>query len=90
MNPPFTPAPAPQAPVPSHMAKAILTTLFCCLPFGIVAIVKASKVDSLLAAGRRDEAIQASKEANNWGNWSILVSLILGVVYVLFVAVAAR
>ena len=89
MKPPFTPAPAPQPPVPSHMAKAILTTLFCCLPFGIVAIVKASKVDSLLAAGRRDEAIQASKEADNWGNWSILASLILGVVYALSFAVAA-
>lgn len=71
------------------MAKAILTTLFCCLPFGIVAIVKASKVDSLLAAGRRDEAIQASKEADNWGNWSILASLILCVVYALSFAVAA-
>lgn len=71
------------------MAKAILTTLFCCLPLGIVAIVKASKVDSLLAAGRRDEAIQASKEADNWGNWSILASLILGVVYALSFAVAA-
>ena len=71
------------------MAKAILTTLFCCLPFGIVAIVKASKVDSLLAAGRRDEAIQASKEADNWGNWSMLASLILGVVYALSFAVAA-
>ena len=71
------------------MAKAILTTLFCCLPFGIVAIVKASKVDSLLAAGRRDEAIQASKEADNWGNWSILASLILGVVYALSFAVSA-
>ena len=89
MNPPFTPAPAPQPPVPSHMAKAILTTLFCCLPFGIVAIVKASKVDSLLAAGLRDEAIQASKEADNWGNWSMLASLIIGVVCVLIRAVAS-
>ena len=89
MNPPFTPAPAPQAPVPSHMAKAILTTLFCCLPFGIVAIVKASKVDSLLAAGLRDEAIQASKEADNWGNWSMLASLIIGVVCALIRSVAS-
>lgn len=71
------------------MAKAILTTLFCCLPFGIVAIVKASKVDSLLAAGLRDEAIQASKEADNWGNWSMLASLIIGVVCVLIRAVAS-
>lgn len=71
------------------MVKAILTTLFCFLPFGIVAIVKASKVDSLLAADRRDEAIQASKEADNWGNWPILASLILCVVYALFAVVAA-
>ena len=37
--------------IPNHMVWAILTTLFCCLPFGIVSIVHAARVDSLSAAG---------------------------------------
>ena len=31
----------------SHLALAILVTIFCCLPFGIVSIVKASQVSGL-------------------------------------------
>ena len=36
----------------SNLVWAILTTLICCLPFGVVAIVKACKVDSLWANGQ--------------------------------------
>ena len=32
--------------IASHIAPAILCTLFCCLPFGIVAIVYAAQVNS--------------------------------------------
>ena len=31
----------------NNMALAIITTVCCCLPFGIVAIIKANSVDSL-------------------------------------------
>ena len=31
--------------IPNNMVWAILTTLFCCLPFGIVSIVYAAQVD---------------------------------------------
>ena len=51
----FNPDPSrSQTPVPppsSHLALAILTTVFCCLPLGIVSIVYASKVDSLYSVG---------------------------------------
>ena len=46
---------APPMP-PTHLAEAILATLLCCLPFGIVAIVKASNVSGAYHAGRYDEA----------------------------------
>lgn len=39
---------------------AILTTVLCCLPFGIVSIVYASKVDSEWALGHYDEAEDAA------------------------------
>ena len=35
----------------NYLVWAILSTVFCCLPLGIVAIVKASKVDALWAQG---------------------------------------
>ena len=37
--------------IPNHLVWAILTTLFCCLPLGVVSIVYASQVDGRRAAG---------------------------------------
>jgi hypothetical protein len=67
--------------IPSHMTKAVLTTLFCCLPLGIVAIVKASGVSSALRHGNYQEARQLSSEAETWANRSIGIGLVLGVIY---------
>lgn len=52
--------------IPSHMVWAILTTLFCCLPFGIVSIIFAAKVDGLQASGDIAGAQQASDKAKLW------------------------
>ena len=48
------------------MAPAILTTLFCCLPLGIVAIVFAAQVGGKLKAGDYDGARDASRKAKIW------------------------
>ena len=37
--------------IPNHLVWSILSTLFCCLPLGIVSIVYASQVDGKRAAG---------------------------------------
>ena len=37
--------------VPNNLVWAILSTLFCCLPAGIVSIVYAAQVNGKLAAG---------------------------------------
>lgn len=52
--------------VSSHMVEAILVTLFCCLPFGIVSIIYASKVNARLAMGDVEGAKAASRSANRW------------------------
>jgi hypothetical protein len=52
--------------IPSYLAQSILVTIFCCVPFGIVAIVYAARVSSLLAAGDYDGALTASKNAKTW------------------------
>ena len=38
--------------VPNYLVQSILVTLFCCLPFGIVAIVYAAQVNGKLQARR--------------------------------------
>lgn len=63
------------------MAFAILTTLFCCLLFGVVSIVKASQVNGLWAQGRYTEAQQSSDSAKKWALWSLIAGIIVIVIY---------
>ena len=82
---PETPAPVPQRPVPNYLVQAILVTIFCCLPFGIVAIVYAAQVNSKLAAGDYNGAMASSNSAKIW-TW---VSFGLGLAGVLIYAIIA-
>ena len=52
--------------VPNHLVWAILVTIFCCLPFGIVSIVYAAQVNTKLSAGDIDGARLASQNAKTW------------------------
>lgn len=63
---PASGAPIPPGTVPNHLVGAILATVCCCMPCGIVAIVNAAKVDGLLARGDLAGARAASKSANTW------------------------
>ena len=65
----------------SYLVWAILTTLFCCLPFGIVSIVQAAKVDSLWTAGDYAGAQAASASAKKWAIIAACVGVALGVLY---------
>jgi hypothetical protein len=56
----------PPRGVPNYLVQAILCTLFCCLPFGIVAIVFAAQVDARLAAGDCAGAVNSSNQARMW------------------------
>ncbi|GAA1507245.1 hypothetical protein GCM10009740_41010 [Terrabacter terrae] len=54
------------APPPNRLALAILCTIMCFTPFGIVAIVKATSVRSKWAMGQFDEAYRASRSVKTW------------------------
>ena len=70
-------------PMPdTYMVWAILATLLCCLPFGIVSIVKASQVSSLYYQGNYAEARAASRAARNWAIASAVSSGAIVLVYV--------
>lgn len=79
--------PTRPAHIPNYLVQAILVTIFCCLPFGIVSIVYAAQVNSKLAAGDVSGAMQASKDARTWAWVSFGVALGLIGVYLIAVAV---
>jgi hypothetical protein len=74
--------PTPPASVPNYLVQAILVTLFCCLPFGIPAIVYAAQVNGKLAAGDIAGALNASKNAKMWSWIAFGLGLTVIVLYV--------
>jgi hypothetical protein len=58
--------PPPAVSVPNYLAQAILTTICCCLPFGIVGIVYAAQVNTKVAAGDYAGALDSSRKAKLW------------------------
>jgi hypothetical protein len=72
----------------SYLALAIISTILCCLPTGIVSIIYATKVNSAYEDGNYDEAIKASKNAKTWGLISIGAAFLGLIIYVLFFGLA--
>ncbi len=76
----------------NYLPWAILSTLFCCMPFGIVAIVYSARVDSEWNAGRYESAIDAAASAKKWTWVSVGIfaaAALLYVIFLVFVAVFA-
>jgi hypothetical protein len=72
-------------PPPNNLVWAILTTLFCCLPAGVVSIVYAAQVNSKWAQGDVAGAQKASQNARTWA----IVSAVAGaVVYILVIIIS--
>ena len=74
--------------VPNYLVQAILCTLFCCLPAGIVSIVYAAQVNSKLAVGDRAGAIQSSENAKKWAWVSFGVGMAVVLIYIVIIVAA--
>lgn len=72
---------APQQQIPNYLVQSILVTLFCCLPFGIPAIVYAAQVDSKQAGGDYAGALDSSGKAKTWCWVGFLCGLIPMLIY---------
>ncbi|MBZ0087514.1 MAG: CD225/dispanin family protein [Thermomonas sp.] len=73
--------------ISNNLIWAILATLFCCLPLGIVSIIYAAKVDGLVAAGNYAAAQEAADKAKSWALWAAGAFVILMLLYVVFFVV---
>lgn len=71
-----------QRPCPeTNLVWAILCTVMCCLPLGIVAIIKATSVESLWREGRYEEAEKAADDAKKFSLWGAIAAIICIVIY---------
>ena len=81
-TPPAPPTPAGQPP-PNYLIPAILVTIFCCLPLGVVSIVFAAQVNSKYQAGDISGAQEASKKAKLFAMISAGVGVVVIVIAVI-------
>lgn len=80
-------SPAGYNPPPNNnLVWAILATLLCCLPLGVVSIVKASTVNTLWAQGQYDAAHRAAASARTWAIASAIAGPVVVMLYFLGVA----
>ncbi len=64
----------------SYLVQSILVTIFCCLPFGLLGIFKACKVNSLYAEGKYQAAKKASKDARSYVRWGVGLALVAAII----------
>ena len=77
ITPPFATKPD------NNLVWGIVSTLFCCLPLGIVSIISSTKVDNLWNIGQHAEAMKEAKKAKDWAIYSAFAAAVVWVIYLL-------
>lgn len=72
-----------------YLVWAILSTILCCWPLGIPAIVNAAKVEKLWNLGDKTGAKQKSKKAKMWCFISFGGAVSFVVIYVIIIVILA-
>ncbi|MBQ5369986.1 MAG: CD225/dispanin family protein [Bacteroidaceae bacterium] len=76
----------PQPPCPdNYLVWSILSTVFCCWPIGIVAIIKSAKVNNLWTQGYYEQAQNTANEAKKWCIVSAVSAIAFMIIYFVFV-----
>ena len=83
--------PVSRPEVPSHIVPAIIITIFsslcCCNPasfaFGVVAIVYASQVDTMLMKGDKPGAEESSRKAKTWCWIAVIAAVVLTILFII-------
>lgn len=67
----------------NNLIWAILSTVCCCLPLGIYAIIQASKVNGLYDRGLYNEAQHMANEAKKWAGIGALIGVIIHIINII-------
>lgn len=76
-------------PPSNYLVWSILSTIFCCIPVGIVSIVFSTKVNGRWAAGDAAGAQDASRKAKLWAIIAAVCGIVGTLGYALVVILAA-
>ena len=81
----------PQEPVNwvPYLILSIISTLCCCLPFGVVGIVFSAKINSAMLAGNLEEAQNNAKMARIWIIVSFAIGLLTWLIYMILIVTGA-
>ena len=75
-------------PMPdNYLVFAIISTIFCCWPLGIVSIINSVKVGSAYAEGDYEGAKEASVKAKKWATWTAIAGVVSYVIFIIFYAI---
>lgn len=69
----------------TYLVLSIIVTILCCLPFGIIGIIYASKVDSCWNAGNFDDARENSRKAKTWALAGLVLGFVTYLIYILLI-----
>ncbi len=75
-------------PPPNHLVWAILATILCCMPLGVVSLIFAAQVDSLHASGETEKALNASNKAKTWAIVSVCSGFVVSILYIVLMVAA--
>jgi len=84
--PAYTPSPNRGTPPPNHLTFAVISLVLGIWLLGIPAVLNASRVDSLWAAGDVAGAHLASGKAHKFATWSLAVCAVVVLGYVVLFA----
>lgn len=81
----------PQEPVNwvPYLILSIISTLCCCLPFGVVGIVFSAKINSAMLAGNLEEAQNNAKMARIWIIVSFAIGILTWLIYMVLIVTGA-
>lgn len=72
----------------SYLVLSILSTVLCCLPTGIYAIICSTRVDTFWASGHYDEAVKNSKRALIWSLVGVGLTAVGTILYIILFMLA--
>ena len=72
----------------TYLVWAILTTILCCMPLGIVSIIYAARVEEVFQRGDYPLAKKYSNMARNWALASAITSLVFAILIYIFTYVS--
>ena len=75
--------------IDNYLSLAIITTIFCCLPLGIVSLAYSIQVNTELFNNNYELAKLYSKKAKFWGILALVLGIIILGIYVSIILIAS-